>query len=289
MIPDDLVRRVMRSPFYRERLGARWSGDPATLPLTRREDLVRDQLAHPPLGTRRPDDAPPPVRAGISGTSDSLLVLAWSEAELARERAAGVRLLRRLGVEPGMRVANTLPGALATPGSLLLGDVVEELGALDVPLGAVETEAAARQAWDLVDRVRPDVLVLADAGAFLRAAPPAARPWWRGTMWLHSAAAPPPTPAAAGFAGWEREWLAVPEATSFVASTCTKGVFHVDQAVVAEIVDPQTGALLPSGQDGFLVISAIGLDAPLARFATGLTACAAACACGAEGLALTMA
>src|SRR5690242_15431786 len=94
-------------------------------PVVRHDDLVRDQLAHPPLGSRRPAGAPPVVRAGIAASGERLLVLAWSAAELARERAAGVRLFRRLGVEAGMRVANTLPGALATPGSLLLGDVVE--------------------------------------------------------------------------------------------------------------------------------------------------------------------
>src|SRR5438046_693156 len=112
-------------------------------PLTRRADLVRDQLAHPPHGTRRPPGAAPPVRLGVSGSGVELLVLAWSAADLARERAAGTRLLTRLGVAPGMRVANTLPGALATPGSLLLGDVVEELGALDVPLGPVDDGVVA--------------------------------------------------------------------------------------------------------------------------------------------------
>jgi hypothetical protein len=132
----------------------------ARFPLTRRAELVEDQLAHPPLGSRRPPTAPAPVRAGASGTGASLLVLAWSAAELARERRAGTRLLGRLGVRPGMRVANTLPGALVTPGSLLLGDVIEELGALDVPLGAVNSAAAAKQAWELVDRVEPEVIIL---------------------------------------------------------------------------------------------------------------------------------
>src|SRR5439155_687203 len=172
--------------------------------------------AHPPHGTRRPPGAAPPVRLGVSGSGAELLVLAWSAADLARERVAGTRVLARLGVAPGMRVANTLPGALATPGSLLLGDVVEELSALDVPLGAVEDAAAARQAWDLVERVTPDVIVLDDAttATFLAAAPPAERPWWRGIVWLRvgACAARPALPAAAGFAGWQREWLAVKEA-----------------------------------------------------------------------------
>src|SRR4051794_31543306 len=61
-------------------------------PLTRHDDLVRAQRARVPLA---PGDA---VRVGVTGTGDGLLVLTWSAAQLARERAAGVRMLRRLGV-----------------------------------------------------------------------------------------------------------------------------------------------------------------------------------------------
>jgi len=249
-------------------------------PLTRRADLVRDQLAHPPHGTRRPPGAAPPVRLGVSGSGAELLVLAWSAADLARERAAGTRVLARLGVAPGMRVANTLAGALATPGSLLLGDVVEELGALDVPLGTVEDAAAARQAWELVERVTPDVIVLDDASTatFLAAAPPAPRPWWRGIVWLRVGARVgcPAIPPTVAFGGWLREWLAVPEATSFVAATCAAGRFHVDEGVMAEVVD------------GMLVLTPRGFEAPLERYATELPArlIPAPCRCGASGTTL---
>jgi len=251
-------------------------------PLTRRADLARDQLTHPPHGTRRPPGAAPPVRLGVSGSGAELLVLAWSAADLARERAAGTRVLARLGVAPGMRVANTLPGALATPGSLLLGDVVEELGALDVPLGPVEDAASARQAWDLVERVTPDVIVLdgASTATFLATAPPAERPWWRGIVWLRvgARAARPAPPAAGGFVGWQREWLAVPEATSFVAGTCAAGRFHVDEGVVAEVVDEM------------LVLTRRGFEVPLERYATELPArlIPGPCGCRAGGTTLEM-
>src|SRR5579862_1333062 len=171
---------------------------PSAETLRRRADLVRDQLAHPHRSRAA-------VRVGVTGTGETLLVLAWSAAELARERAAGVRLLRRLGVAPGMRVANTLPGALATPGSLLLGDVVEELGALDVPLG----DGPPTAAWELVDRVQPDVIVVGeDARTFFAAAPAATRPWWRGILRLRTTETPVDASAPDGFAGWDRTWLA---------------------------------------------------------------------------------
>ncbi|HXQ23620.1 MAG TPA: hypothetical protein VN812_18215 [Candidatus Acidoferrales bacterium] len=265
------------------------------LPLTRREELVRDQLAQLPHGTRRFADAGLPVRAGATGSGETLLVLTWSAADLARERAAGARVLARLGVAAGMRVANTLPGALATPGALLLGDVIEELGALDVPLGVIENETAARQAWELVDRVQPAVMILEPmpAARLFAVAPAAARPWWQGIIWLQRSAAPvqsPALPDGAGFQGWQRTWLAVPEATSFVASSCALSRFHVDEGVVAEIVDDATGEALPPERGGTLALTPLGVDTPVMRYASGVRARAisAPCACGTGGLVLEL-
>lgn len=258
---------------------------------------MRDQLAHLPFGSRRFADAPLPVRVGVTGTGPDLLVLAWSAPALARERAAGVRLLRRLGLAPGMRIANTLPGALATPGSLLLGDVVEELGGLDVPLGVVEGAAAARQAWELLERVRPEVVVLDDASApHLFAAVSAGRlDWWQGIVWLgvHEVGSAEPHPAAIRpdtFAGWERTWLAVPEATSFVAGSCPASRHHADEGVVVEVVEETTAAVRPPGEVGVLALTPLGGDLPLVRYATAIRARAVdGCPCGAGGAVLEIA
>jgi phenylacetate-coenzyme A ligase PaaK-like adenylate-forming protein len=262
----------------------------ARLPLTPRAQLVDDQRAHPPAGTRRLADAGDPVRAGMTGSGDDLLVLLWSAADLARERRAGARLLRRLGIQPGMRVANTLPGALATPGSLLIGDVIEEIGCLDVPLGSVENEATARQASELVDRVQPAVLVLEPVSAtrLFAAFPAAPRPWWQGIVWLRTDApqfAPPQPPPGVGFSGWQRTWLAVAETTSFVAHTCSAGLFHVDDEVHAEVIDAHAGVALPADHTGTLVLTPCAVDTALLRYVTRLRVCArsGACACGMLG------
>lgn len=210
------------------------------MPPSRRADLLARQVAQPPFGDRRFAAGDPPVRAGATGTGDDLLVLAWSATELAAEIAAGTRVLGALGIQPGMRVANTLPGALVTPGALLLGDVNEAIGALDVPLGVVESAASARGAWELVDRVECAVLVLAPemAAPFLDAAGTAARPWWQGIVWLDRGprAARPAVPA--GFGGWQRAWLALPEATSFVGGAMADdGRYRVDEAARATVDD----------------------------------------------------
>lgn len=293
-----LLTRIVRapSPFYRQRLVAagcdisNLEPDVLThLPLTWREELLRDQIEHLPHGTRRSADAAPPVRAGISGTGAELLVLTWTAADLARERNAGARLLSQLGVRTGMPVANTLRGALVTPGALLLGDVVEEIGALDVPLGAIENDAAARQAWELVDRVRPAVLIAEHTTTtrLFAAAPSAPRPWWQGIIWLqfgNDGGEQPNVPDAAGFTGWQRTWLAVPEATSFVAHACAADRMHLDEEIIAEVVDEAGAAVMP-GSYGILALTPLGVDTPILRYATGLRVRAATtpCACGTAG------
>src|SRR5262249_60431715 len=93
-------------------------------------------------GTRGFGPAAPPVRAGITGSGADLLLLVWSATDLAREIEAGVRVLGRLGIAPGTRVANTLPGALATPRALLLRDLDEGLRALRRSPRAGESPAA---------------------------------------------------------------------------------------------------------------------------------------------------
>jgi hypothetical protein len=248
-----------------------------TTPL-RRPDLLADQRERPPFGHRQFSAADPPVRAGITGSGADLLLLAWSASDLAREVAAGVRVLGSLGVRAGARVGNTLPGALATPGALLLGDVNEALGALDVPLGVIADDGAARAAWELVDRVQCEVLVLdpTTAMTFFRAAPPGARPWWRGVVWLergdgHARPAPP-----GGFAGWQRTWLAVPEVASFAGGSCEQGRLHVDAGVAVEIAG------------GRAVLKPRDAAAAPGPFDTGMPARIVACACGADGPALEL-
>jgi hypothetical protein len=206
----------------------------------RRPDLVADQRAHPPWGGRGFAADDPPVRVGATGSGDDLLLLGWTAAQLAAEVEAGVRLLGRFGIAAGMRVANALPGALVTPGCLLVGDVIEAIGALDVPLGVIESEAAARPAWELFDRVQATILIVEpgpNATTFFAAASPVDRPWWQGIVWLSRGGAATPVPPPLGFGGWQRTWLAIAEATSFVAGSCVAGAFHADAASGAVVAD----------------------------------------------------
>jgi hypothetical protein len=235
-----------------------------------RFELVAEQARRPPFGERTFPADDGPVRVGITGSGETLLLLGWSEGDLARERAAGARVFERLGIRAKMRVANALPGALATPGALVVGDVNEELGALDVPLGEIETDTAARAAWELLDRVEVNVLVLdpARAALLLAAAPGRPRPWWRGIVWLVRPGAHAEPPEVPAFAGWHRRWLAVPEVSSFAAGSCERGRLHVD------------AALAPSVEAGELVLGPLH-PGILWRYRSGWPAHGiGSCACG---------
>jgi hypothetical protein len=240
-----------------------------------RAELVREQAVRPPFGGRDFAEGEGPVRVGITGSGPTLLLLSWTEADLARERAAGARVFGRLGIRPGMRVANALPGALATPGALVVGDVDEEIGALDVPLGEIDTPAAAASAWELLDRVEVHVLILdpARAAMLLAAVPARARPWWQGIVWLARPRVAPSPPAVAGFDGWQRRWLAVPEVSSFVAGECAERRLHVD------------AAFAPAVEGGELVLGPLHPGVAW-RYRTGHAARALGrCGCGADDLA----
>ncbi|GBD27655.1 hypothetical protein HRbin30_03009 [bacterium HR30] len=213
-----------------------WGIVPAERPV-RRDTLVRMQQNLPPHTWRRPDR--PLVRAGVTGRGNDLLVLAWTAQMLSMERAAGVRFLQRAGVQRGHRVANTLPGALATPGSLLLGDVVEDIGALDIPLGAITSAQAAATAWELLRLVEPRVLVLeTTSAATFFAAMPCQREWFLDTVvWLHRE--PPdtwPTLPENVRAKQTMHWLTVPEVQCFFAYSCDGGHFHVDECLGVRVV-----------------------------------------------------
>jgi hypothetical protein len=245
-------------------------------PARSRAELVADQGRHPPFGSREFAAGAGPVRVGTTGQGDALFLLAWSESDLARERAAGARVFGRLGIGPKMRVANALPGALATPGALVVGDVDEELGALDVPLGEVATEAAAGAAWELLDRVEVNVLILdpARAASLIAAAPAQPRPWFQGIVWLCRPGEHAAAPKVPYLPGWRRRWLAVPEVSSFVGTECAQRALHVDVAFE------------PTVEMGELVLGALHPGVPW-RYRSGWRARAlGSCGCGAAEPAL---
>jgi len=209
-----------------------------------------------PIADVRLADAATPVRLGACERAGETIVVTFTAADLDRVASYGARALGAAGVARGMKVANTLDGGIETPGSLILGDALERLGALDVPLGPVRDTAAAQAMARLVDRIGIDVLITSDAsGAALVAAleqTPASISSWRGTIWLGA------EERRAGADRWWRRWISVPEVSVFLAVECTRGALHLDPDVKAEL------------RDGELCCSALAGDAPLLAYRPGV-------------------
>jgi len=215
-------------------------GKPPKTPASRRE-LAAFQRNLPPDVWHRQD--PPLVRCGIAGSGEDMVVLAWTAAALAVERDAGVAMLRRFGVKPGMRAVHTLPGALFTPGSLLLGDVLEALGVLDVPLGPIRKESDSALLWSTVRSLNADVLVTEAASGLriLREQPPAdvlakLRHW----IWMSedpTFTIPPLPPLASGTRC--ALWLTAPEAECFFAYRCPESSVHLHHPERVRIPSPE--------------------------------------------------
>ena len=227
-------------------------GDLARLPSLEPGDLDFSRLDDP-LAAARLADAARPVRLGACERGGATIIVTFTPNDLERVAAYGARALGAAGIERGMKVANTLEGGLETPGSLILGDALERLGALDVPLGPARDEKAARALAAMVERVAVDVLVLDDATgaallAELRKHPPRS---WRGTLWRGDE-------APSGLPGWCRRWISVPEASIFFAVECRSGTLHTDPEVHLE----------ERGQS--LRLTSLSGDAPLFAYESGL-------------------
>jgi hypothetical protein len=249
--PSPLIARqlaaagIRAADFELQDLSRLPSVAPGDLRLERGADgLARQRLA----------DAQAPIRLGTCERAGAAIVVTFTTADLERAAVYGARAFAAAGIERGMKVANTLEGGLETPGSLIVGDALERLGALDVPLGPVRDAASAAAMAQLVRRIGIDVLITSDASgsallAALAAAPP---PSWRGTIWL----GPERSPAIVD--RWRRRWISLPEISVFLAVECALGALHLDPAVHVEL------------RDGELEWSALGGDAPLLAYRPGL-------------------
>jgi hypothetical protein len=238
---------------------------PRDLELTRLDD---------PVAAMRLGDAPNPVRLGSCERAGATMVVPFTADDLERIATYGARALGEAGVAAGMRVANTLEGGLETPGSLILGDALERLGALDVPLGPAYDEHAAKALAALTRRIDAQVVIVdgRTGGALvaeLRKDPPRS---CQGTIWL--GVEPPPS-----VPGWCRRWISVPEVSIFFAVECRSGSLHVDPDVH---VDESARRLRLHSLAGDAPLFGYEPDVPLRRAETP-------CACGDRRLTVILA
>jgi phenylacetate-CoA ligase len=284
---------VERVPFYRDAFASagvapadiRSVDDLTKLPFTHKSDL-RD---HYPFGLFAvPREKVERVHAS-SGTTGKPTVVGYTHADIELFAEVNARSLAMGGAEPGMTLHNAYGYGLFT-GGLGLHYGGERLGMTVVPVSGGMTE---RQ-LTLITDFRPDVIACTPSYALTLAHELASRGLGPDEISLRF--------AIVGAEPWSEAMRAEIDAGLGVRTTNIYGLSEVIGPGVAnecveardgshvnedhffpEIVDPDTGRLLPEGDVGVLVFTTLTKQAmPLVRYWTGDLASlsSAPCSCG---------
>lgn len=302
-----VARALETSAFYREKLGrcrglGRLGVDGlAALPFTTRAELLADQVTAPPFGSAYAVPADRAAVAGRSGVGFSVtgrrLNLFATAADVRRQGALFARALWEAGVRPGERVyvADDPRYNLV---AMYVMRAVCALGAIDVYVG---TERSARTARYVVPVLPPAHVFLPPTYAGYLPSVLTERSGARWAIRSVSGWGEPGYSVSAMRARlaalWDAISLRAPVAivdvyalseAGIVAFGCREGhgLHVVEDAVVAEVVDPDGEDVLPAGERGEVVITLPGADAlPLVRYRTGDGAVLdeAPCACRRTG------
>jgi phenylacetate-CoA ligase len=280
-----------RVPLYRERLRDVEPGDIASvddlrrLPFTRKDDL-RDTYPFGMLAVPREELAR--VHAS-SGTTGKLTVVGYTAADVDLFARVNARSLAMAGAEPGMMLHNAYGYGLFT-GGLGLHYGGERLGLAVVPVSGGLTE---RQLM-LIEDFRPDVISCTPSYALTLAQAFAERGVAPDELSLRFAL----LGAELWSEGMRREidaGLGVRSTNLFglsevigpgVSCECVeeRAGSHVNEDhFLPEVVDPETGELLPEGEEGVLIFTTLTKEAlPVVRYWTGDVASldSAPCGCG---------
>ena len=276
-----------RVPFYAERLrgrAVRGLGELATLPFTRKSDLRE----HYPFGLFAVPRAELARLHASSGTKGKSTVVGYTAGDLDVWREVMARVLVAAGGRAGDTLHNGYGYGLFT-GGLGFHDGAERVGMSVVPVSSGNT---ARHILLLQD-VRPAGLCATPSfalhiaetmheqggdprGLGLRYGLYGAEPWTEG---LRGA-----LERAFGCPAYDVYGLSEIVGPG-VAGECEarEGLHLADDHFLSEIIDPATGAVLPPGHEGELVLTTLTKRAlPLIRYRTGdvTTLTDAACACG---------
>jgi hypothetical protein len=227
------------------------------------EDLAEDERAHPPYGSWRA--ATSFVRVGVPARDSALEMLVFTTDDLANEARVGAIALAAAGLAPGGRETNAFAGGLATPGSLVVGDSAQALGALDMPVGPIAAAGPRDTAFDFWQRVKPDFAVLDPAGVRDLASLLEEKKTTASDLGLRAAALVTdlrdPAPEVPDLGVPVTRIVGLAEAFSLLAAADAHGTFTA----------PGSEVLLEV-QDGELLITTLRHSAALVRYAPGVRA-----------------
>ncbi|HUF86231.1 MAG TPA: AMP-binding protein [Thermohalobaculum sp.] len=239
----------------------------ARLPVLRKAALIELQAADPPFGglTTRPAagfehifQSPGPIyEPGMSSTPDW-----WRIA----------RALHAAGFRRGAIVHNSFAYHL-TPGGHMLESAARALGCPVIAGGVGNTEAqvaAAAQAGATAYMGTPDFLrvMLEKAAELGRDLSAIRRAWVSGGPLFPSLRAEYEARGIACLQGYATADVGL-IAYEIQGEAGAREGMVVDEGVILEIVRPGTGAPVPEGEVGEVLVTVLNADYPLIRFATG--------------------
>jgi phenylacetate-CoA ligase len=285
---ERLRRQVARcydhSPFYREKFQRAGVAprhlerltDIARFPFVHKQELRDEQATHPPFGryTLAPREAWRELHPS-SGTTGHPVNTIWSRADADVIADHTARTMWSCGVRPGDVVQNAFAYGLWVAG-LAVHYASARIGAFCLPTG---TAPAARQIA-LMERAGSTVLLATPSfglyiGERLRVEgrDPGALALRAGCFGGESGTELPGTRArlerALGVDAYDYYGLA--EVGPTFASECTEkaGLHWAEDHYLVEIVHPETGAPLPAGELGVLVLTHLTREAtPMIRYWT---------------------
>jgi phenylacetate-CoA ligase len=294
---ERLVRTVRRAyesvPFYRKRLDDAGVSpdeiggveDLQELPLTTKEHFREEY----PTGLFAVDMADVRRIHASSGTTGKPKIVGYTDSDLDLWRSVMARSLFAAGVEPGDTVQNAYGYGLFT-GGLGFHDGVEALPATVIPTGGGNT---ARQISMLQD-LESDVLAstpsyclylaerAAEDGVDVRDLPVS-------TVTIGAEPFTDPVreeiEAALGVTAIDSYGLSeiIGPGVAIECEHAQEGLHVWEDHFYPEIVDPQTGEVLPPGEEGELVLTTLTKEAlPVLRYRTGdvTSLVSGECACG---------
>jgi phenylacetate-CoA ligase len=264
----DMLRKAMNAPAYAERFAG---VDPATinsraalaaLPVLRKSDLPALHKASPPFG------------GFVAGKTGSFARLFTSPGPIFEPEPGhadpwrGARALFAAGFRPDDVLLNTFSYHL-TPGGLMLDSAARALGCAVIPAGPGNTDAQ----FELIEAYRPvaysgtpDFLkILLDTGAA------AGRDLSSIQRALVSGAAFPKSLQddikARGIDAYQA--YATADIGFIAYESAARDGLIVNEDIILEIVRPGTGAPVPQGDVGEIVVTSLDPDHPWIRLALG--------------------
>ncbi len=269
----DLVGAVLDGPvpFFARKLaegGITGPGDITDLddlrhiPLTVKQELRDSEAAHPPFGDFRFTDPRAAVRIGTStGTTGTPTISVWTRKDLWIEYESSARIWWRTGHRPGMVITHAHPAYLYCGGPMLSGSY-EYFGMLNVWVPPPDTDELAEQGLRFWLRVKPDVPFQGlSTGRFLEvAAKLGIDPAEVGLAFR--------LPPGFGMGKGMPLMTAGIECYAYIGSGCgqSPGAHLAQDWAVVQAVDPDTGAEVPDGEWGDLVVTTLDRDNGLLRY-----------------------